>query len=527
MSTVSKPSTSHSSTLHPSRHHTPSPTFHSTHTSHPNNTTSLQEDALLIAASGLGNGPTTQGVSFADASSQLLAETRATFARLEKEAEELEDTYHQIHHKNNLRPDSKLFGHTNEKVNDNFPLAIKYQGPPGEHVADPTPPSLVQYTSHVPVTTQSSILSPVKATVSEPNSYIVTSLPQTHQSTIVTPPPTATVWTASTAMTAKASPPLVPSNVNIPTVYDHTIRQPFASLTPPDKSATEQPLLLNQSPVLLTSSSHPSTAVPTVGFTVTQGKSMSREEWSTTRNVVNSTISTNAKTTDIAISLGAHPHSSVAPSTNKVPPELTQPTPGISAQPLAPTLRTKPSPPKISLDELWKSSQHQRQPDDDEPTTFPESKKKYLELDNGTQQSEEIGREGKEKQRAKHELEALPLQDKLKEEETSTHQPDPPLWYSNGSDKLDNQSPPPAHLRTNLGHCQGGLDKEQIHSAEENDELDPVMLKYMELVKQRRENKTSQVYLLKLKPSFTLSILKCMCNLLQWNPSFQTHIGHG
>ena len=482
---VSKPSTYRSTILHPSRHHTP--TLHFPHTSHLHNTTSLQEDALLIAASDLGNGPTTQGVSFSDASSQLLAETRATFARLEKDAEELEDTYHQFHRKNNMRPDlsySESLGCTNDRGNDNFPLtplSNKYQGPPSELVADPTPSTLVQYTPGL-FTFQSSTLSPNKATVSRPESHIVRPLPLSHQSTTVAPPPTTTVWTVSTAMTAKASPPLMqlpPSNVHIPTAYDHTTRQLFAypSMSPSDKSISEQPLISKQSPVLLTSSSHPSTVVPTMGFAVTQqpeGQSLSNQEvLSTARNVVNTTSSTNVKTTDIE---SPHPHSNVASSANS---KRTQSPPAISAQPLAPSLVTKTSPPRISLDELWKSSQHQRQSDADRPA--PESKDRYLELSNRTQQPKV--RENEENEKKKEvEKDALPRQDT----EAST---DPSLNSSNEHKR------PSSPLQTNLGHCEGGLDKEQVHSAEEND---PVMLKYMELVKQRRENKTSQVNLARI-----------------------------
>ncbi len=344
-----------------------------------------------VISSSLNHEPPSQP---ADVSSQLLAESRATIARLEKEAQELEVTCHSVHQNS-------------------------YRSP----LVKPTMASANTPTT-IPLNTNDWMLSQVVL----PTMNSSTAQPQLHY-TIHSPAPpasgpalTSTVWAPYPTMTVHTPMPNINLPQNVTTDFPTTIAtsvtkpQPVLNFQPPSSSTS------SISPTKVTASSNPTLTEPV--------------------NVDNSPQFT-----------------PIDPCTSINSPPSTLPQLAAMASTLPPVI-TKP--PRVSLDELWKSSQEKSQTT---PTTTISSK---------------------EVESVKLQEDTMRLQNEHTTPITSLAMQDPKqaVQYLPEETKLNVDTPPPLHTQPDNTAVPD--------SPNEDSGVDPVMLKYMELVKQNRENEKIQ-----------------------------------
>ena len=306
-----------------------------------------------------------------------MAESRATIARLEKEAQELEVTCHSLHQTSHRSP---LVKPTMDSVN--------------------TPTT-------IPLNTNDWILSN-SSTAQQPH---IIDYPTPRASG---PALTSTVWAPYPAMTVHTPIQNIPQTVttDFPTIIATSITkpQPVSNYQPPSSSKSSVP------PTKLT------TSLPTP--------------------TEPADIDNSPQVTPIATCASVSPPSTL--------PELTAMTSTL------PPVVTKP--PRVSLDELWKSSQEKSQTTPTTTTTCMSSKP----VESVKLQEDTMG---------SHDEHTAPITFLAMQEPKQTEQ------YLPEETKL-NMDPPSL--------------TQPEDSPNEDSGVDPVMLKYMELVKQNRENEHMQ-----------------------------------
>ena len=155
--------------------------------------------------------------------------------------------------------------------------------------------------------------------------------------------------------------------------------------------------------------------------------------------------------------------------------------------------------PKLSLDDLWKN------PSPSKHTTTATSAKPAVDLNKQLkgerEEKEKLRREQQlqEQERVRKELEELERQEKLKKVEPSSQQGRAELpEHDNGEkqQRTNSEVGQGASVEVTNEETEGGEDKKKSVGSD-NDGIDPVMLKYMELVKEKREKQ--QVYNMQIK----------------------------
>ncbi len=453
-----------------------------------------------------------------DTSGQFLAETRATFARLEKEAEELEKTYQSFH--------QKAEGFESPGVHEDEPLLPFHQTTLGDHESSsisttttpdrgvsptlPTSTMLLQpqgvATLSLP-TPISSSLSTITSTATSTTHNTITSSssmqPNLIKSLVSTSHPASTlttvVATAPPTLTATTTPPLdVAAAAVSPPPPFFTKAKPVQIVSTEETSVAtnvSQRLTLDDwwkksppppPPFSLVSSKQPSNTVvasspppvesskPTAvggghnkSSHITEKPKIKLDDLWKSSNTVSGTHTVgdeSKKAINSSIQDGQRSHS---------PPPV------------------KVETPKLSLDDLWKN------PSPSKPTATATSAKPAValskQLKEEREEKEKLRREQQlqEQERVRKELEELEKQEKLKKVEPSSQQGKIELPENKNGDTQQRMIGQEASVEVTSKETEGGDDKKKSVGSD-NDGIDPVMLKYMELVKEKREKQ--QVY---------------------------------
>ena len=550
---------------------------------------STSDDAAALLALGL---PTTtasvgvgtyprqqQGPHFSDAPGQFLADTKATFARLEKEAKELEKTYQSFHRKAGVESpplyhddepfsllhhtaehDTSISSHTSTPdIQLSSALhtlsSTKPKGAFHHHTSSSQPvPALSSVTTttySTAVVTSTDATSSTHPSVQGRATTTVTATGTLQPSTLTTvvaaaPPPILTATIAAT------SPPPITSSS--PSHLKKIETKPLQSvdLQEKDKVSLEETLVSTRQRLSLDDwwKSSASAAVPSKTqhvTTVTPPQSMTGVNPTISVTTVTAPKPTNGIISQPSVTAVTHP-SAVFP-----PPLAAEVAPALPSLKPASTVDTKDrdsSPhftdkPKIKLDDLWKSSSsavEKRGVMDGEsnksmkasasggpqsqsplpPVRSPQTSKISLDdlwkspsrskpqpgttLDTNKQLREErkdnqdkLGRlqtEQPQQVQVRKELEDLRRQDEHGKIEASNQQ------------KLDKHKTEAIVERTSLEVASGigerEVSEERKPVTSDNEGIDPVMLKYMELVKEKRQKEQVHVHV-------CLSVCVCVC----------------
>ena len=473
-------------------------------------------------AGSVANKPAALDLS-SDTSGQFLAETRATFARLEKEAEELEKTYQSFH--------QKAESIESPQVHEDEPLLPLHQATLADHKSSstttttttpdqgvsPTLPNSSmllqpQNVATLPLQTLPALISSSSSTITttaatttqtvtslQPNftrSLVSTSHPPSMLTTVVaTAPPalTATTTPPLNIAAAAVSPPpsLTTGSEAKPTQTDSQQKQLSTEetaikarqrLTLDDwwkKSPPPPPSVSSQQPsnIVVTSSPPAESSKPAAvdgghsnSSHITEKPKIKLDNLWKASNTVNETHTVGGesnKATNSGVQDGQRSHS---------PPPV------------------KVEKPKLSLDDLWKNpspSKHTPTATSSKPTVDLSKQ-----LKEEREEKEKLRREQQlqEQERVRKELEELERQEKLKKVEPSNQQGRIELpEHKNGEkqQRINSEVGQGASVEVTNKETKGGEDKKKSVGSE-NDGIDPVMLKYMELVKEKREKQ--QVY---------------------------------
>ena len=453
-------------------------------------------------------------LDLSDTSGKFLAETRATFARLEKEAEELDKTYQSFHQKSSvgspqLREDESL-----------LPL---HHTPLARHESMSTHPTFINFlqpqnAAAIPTTTSSQINSVFTSssvtTATHTTAQTLTSTQNPMQpnstrslSSTTHPPSTLTtvVATAPPALTATTTPPMDVVAVSPPSPTTVVGAKPTLTVsqqqlsTEESSTKTRQRLssdnLWKKSSSLPPSSSISSKQPPadSQGVSLSPGGSSKPVGEDDRIKLSHSFEKPKIKLDDLwknpAMMVGVAPHSvqrESAKAGNSSFPD------GQHSQSPAPVKVEKP---KLSLDDLWKNpsppSRSQAPVTPAEPTMAMNKRVKEEREDKEKLRKE---RELQEKERVRKELEELERQEKLRQVESSNRQKQLDISEQH-SYEIDDK-----HPKTDITSGQNAsavvTDKERDESeseeekkavSSESDGIDPVMIKYMQLVKEKRQ----------------------------------------
>jgi hypothetical protein len=472
-----------------------------------------------------------------DTSGQFLAETRATFARLEKEAEELEKTYQSFRQKAEgfespgVHEDEPLLPLHQATLADDESSSISTTTTPDQGVSPilPTSTMLLQplgvATLSLP-TPISSSLSTITSTAASTTHNIVTSgssIQSNPTKSLVStshPPSmlTTVVATAPPALTAVTTPPLgvAVAAVSPPPFTSGSEAKPVQTISQQQRLSTaetsttaRQRLTLDDwwkkssPPPSSVSSKQPSNTVvtspppvesskPTAvdgghnkSSHITEKPKIKLDDLWKTSNTVNETHTVGGeskKVTTSSVLDGQRSHS---------PPPV------------------KVEKPKLSLDDLWKN------PSPSKPTATATSAKPAValskQLKEEREEKEKLRREQQlqEQERVRKELEELERQEKLKKVEPSSQHGRIELPEHKNGDKQQRTNSTVgqgASVEVTNKETEGGEDKKKSVGSD-NDGIDPVMLKYMELVKEKREKQ--QVYKKNLAGFLLIYMLMC------------------
>ena len=475
--------------------------------------------AAAVARVGSLTKPAALDIS--DTSGQFLAETRATFARLEKEAEELEKTYQSFHQKAErnesprLREDEPLLPFhqatlvdhgssssdttPDREISPTFPTSAMSLQPQG--VA-----TLLSQSPPVPV---SSSLSSTTTTASSTAQTVVTSSSSAQQNftqslVSASHPPsslTTVVAVAPPALSATTTPPLEVAAVSPPPpLTSGTEAKPTQTVAQQGLSTEEtatkarQRLTLDdwwkKSPPLppsSTSSKQPSntTAVASSSSVDSSKAAAVDEGHSKSLHITEKPkiklddLWKNSNTVSEAHTVGGGSNT-IATNSNVQNGRLSHSPPPVSIEK-----------PKLSLDDLWRHPSPSKPPatatSAAKPTVTPSKQ-----LKEEREEKEKLRREQQlqEQERVRKELEELERQEKLKKIEPLNHQGTVELLeHKNDSDKQQRTNSivgQEASVEVTNKETEGGEVKKEPVGSDDNG-IDPVMLKYMELVKEKRE----------------------------------------
>ena len=443
-------------------------------------------------------------------SGQFLAETRATFARLEKEAEELEKTYQSFHQKTGVE--------SPQLCEDDEPLLPLHHATLADHESSSTTTTPDQEVSPT-ITTSTEMLQPIvtlptqsqsppissttMTTTTYSTAQTVTSTssvqPSSAKSLISTSHPpsslTTVIATAPPTLTATTTPPLDVAAVPSPPLTSSIEAKPTKSVSQQQVSTKEtstkarQRLTLDDwwkksPPSSVSSKQPPNTEVassesskPTTvdgghnkSPRITEKPKMKLEDLWKSSNVVGETRHTadgeNNKTTNSSVKNGQRSHS---------PPPM------------------KVEKPKLSLDDLWKSPSLSKPQATSTVTSAEPAVAMSKRLREERDEKEKLRKEQQlqEQEKVRKELEKLERQEKLRKVEPSNQQSKAePSTEQNLLSELDDMRQrtnssvgQDASVEVSGKERQGGENEKKP----DNDGIDPVMLKYMELVKEKRE----------------------------------------
>ena len=469
----------------------------------------------LPSTSAAGVGSVAKpALDLSDSSGQFLAETRATFARLEKEAEELEKTYQSFH--------QKAEGIESPQLHEDEPLLPLHQATLADHRSSsttttpdrevsptfPTSTGLLQPQSvatlpsqSLPATTSSS-LSTISTTASSTAQTVTSSSsvqPNFTKSLVsISHPPsslTTVVATAPPALTATTTPPLDAAAVSPPPSFTSgTEAKPTQTVSRQQLSTEEtstkarQRLTLDDwwkkslPPSSVSSKQPANTAVassPPVESSkptavdgghnksphITEKPKILLDDLWKSSNTVSETHTVDGENNKALISSVQNAQQSHSPP----PVEIERP--------------------KLSLDDLWKN------PSPSKPPATATSAKPAVALSKQLKEEHEEKEKLRRKQqlqkqeRVRKELEELERQEKLKKVKPSNHQGKmelPGLKNGDEQQRTDLTVRQEASAEITNKEMEGTEDKKKPVGSD-NDGIDPVMLKYMELVKEKRE----------------------------------------
>ena len=470
-------------------------------------------------AGSVANKPAALDLS-SDTSGQFLAETRATFARLEKEAEELEKTYQSFH--------QKAEGIESPRLHEDEPLLPLHQATladressstttitttPDQGVSPTLPNSsmllqpqgmatLPLQTLPAPISSSSSTTTTNAASTTQ----IITSMQPNFTRSLVStshPPSTLTtvVATAPPALTAATTPPLDVAATAVspsPSLTSGSEAKPAQSGSQQQRMSTEeistkarQRLTLDDwwkkspPPPSSVSSQQPSNTVVASSPPVESSKTASAAVDNGHNKSSHITEKPKIKLDDLwkASNTVSETHT-VGGESNKATNSRVQDGQRSHSPPPVKVER-----PKLSLDDLWKN------PSPSKHTTTATSAKPAVDLNKQLkgerEEKEKLRREQQlqEQERVRKELEKLERQEKLKKIEPSSQQGRAELpEHENGEkqQRTNSEVGQGASVEVTNEETEGGEDKKKSVGSD-NDGIDPVMLKYMELVKEKRE----------------------------------------
>ena len=456
-------------------------------------------------------------LDISDSSGQFLAETRATFARLEKEAEELEKTYQSFH--------QKAEGIESPRLHEDEPLLPLHQATLADNASSsstasrtspdlgisptiPTSTTLLQ-SQGVPTLPSISLPAPVSSslptitTAASSTAHTVTSSSSTQtnftRNLVSTshPPSTLTtvVATAPPVFTAITTPPLDVAAVSPFTGSAEA--KPSAGIVSQQQPSTEETSVKARQQLTLDDWWKKSSPPPSVS---------SKQLSNTT--VISSPPVESSKVTVMDEGHNISPHITEKPKiklddfwkTSDTASSEKHPVDGESykaanknvqhGQLLHSPPSLKVEKPKLSLDDLWKNPSPSKPPATATSTKPAVALSKQLKEER--EEKEKLRREQQlqEQERVRRELEELERQEKLKKFEPSYQQGkiEVPEHKSDNRQQRTNSTDGQEEAVTEITNkeTEGGKDKKKA-AASDNDGIDPVMLKYMELVKEKRE----------------------------------------
>ena len=473
----------------------------------------------LTSAPGAGsvaNKPAALDLS-SDTSGQFLAETRATFARLEKEAEELEKTYQSFHQKAEgiespqLREDEPLLPLHQATLADRESSSTTTTTTTPDQGVSPTLPNSSmllqpQGVATLPLQTLPAPISSSSSTKAASTTQTVTSVQPNFTRSLVStshPPSTLTtvVATAPPALTAATTPPLdvaVEAVSPSPSLTSGSEAKPAQTGAQQQRMSTEeistkarQRLTLDEwwkkspPPLSSVSSQQPSNTVVASSPPVESSKPAAVDSGHNKSSHI--TEKPKIKLDDLwkASNTVSEMHTAGSESNKAMNSGVQDGQRSHSPPPV------KVERPKLSLDDLWKNPS----PSKHTPTTTSTSAKPAVDLNKQLkgerEEKEKLRREQQlqEQERVRKELEELERQEKLKKVEPSSQQGRAELpEHENGKkqQRTNSEIGQGASVEVTNEETEGGEDKKKSVGSD-NDGIDPVMLKYMELVKEKRE----------------------------------------
>ena len=445
----------------------------------------IHSQSITIAHSGLrasvGDAHT---VNFSDASAQFLAETRETFARLEREAEELEKSYQSVRHPASssslIAPlfdamPKPQYTFANHNALDLGPFGLDLQDLSVTSVVT-TVPSVQSI--HSPVSDETETLSPKYRTSPPIPNDVITSLENVPAAFL--PPP------SPIPVTSNSQPPApllhIPASSTfyspaplLPVTSNHPPTAPFTPVT-----GTNDPLPASLQPVTSTFQACSQFFTPVIIPQTTPPPTSTKPKFNVDNITMDDTKDDQSSSSSESEVVRVAEKQSIVESTTVVTTTSAEPaaqTQTVVSSQTANGLSVKETSPKISLDNWWKKPVQV----DQSPLHTSNNNSKPSGPPDG-----ETDQKSKEDSLKLHTNGAVNLIEEPPAA-TSSNQLVQTTMES-GSEHLSihvdsGTSDKDAQITGETHESQGGT----IAHKSEDDGIDPVMLKYMEIVSQKRE----------------------------------------